>query len=280
MTTLLCSQAFAATVPIEFDEITLSGSGCKEGTTSTIHSPDGKAVSILFDELNVEVPQFDGDNDNDESSADNDESTGRFDKQVNRKVCRMGISAKIPKGYLVESVNLSFDYRGSTYTEKGTVTTFKAKIVKVKGPRGRHLQPEKLLGTKRYRGENDLEWSLSQTRSIALNTECSTRKADKVKFSLKNIVTAKIMKRFAHLEPEAFMMTDSADLKASVKLSLNLKKCSVGNDRGNSDDDFSDHRNYQRQIRRCNRAGGRWDHRLNKCRSPRGQRRNRSRRRS
>lgn len=279
LTTLLCTNVFASTIPVEFSDVTLSGSGCKEGTTSNIISPDGSALSILFDELNVEVPQFDGDNENDELNEDNDENTSKYNKLVNRKVCFMNISAKIPRGQMVDSVDLSFDYRGSTYTEKGTVTTFKTKIVGVNGPSGRRLKPQKLLGKKRFRGESDQEWNLSQTRNIPLNTKCSNGGNDKVKFSLKNIVTAKIMERFAYLQPEAFMMTDSADLKASVKLSIKLRKCG-GTNNGGGQDNIGDSHHYDVQIRRCNRVGGRWDNRLKKCRAPRRNRRERNRRRS
>ena len=253
---------------LEFKEIKLSGSGCKPGTTTNIISPDGNSASILFDNLFIEIPQFTGENENDEFSQDNEDNTSKFDKNLNRKVCLMNISTKVPKGYKISALDLSYDYRGSTFTEEGTLTSFKTKLVNFQGPSGRHQYPEKLLGSKRFRSNSDTDFTLSQTRTLPIDSECSTSRETTSNFAIKNIIMAKTISRFAHLSPEAFIAFDSADLQAKVKFKVRLSRCS----RGGSDRDYGDSRNhsdnsrvnYQRE--RCSRQGGVWNSRSKTCR--------------
>lgn len=277
LSTFLASS-IASAQSLEFKKIELSGSGCRPGTTTNILSPDGTAVSVLFDDLFIEIPQFSGDNDNDEFSDDNEDITSKFDKNLNRKICLMNITTKVPRGYKISALDLSFDYRGSTFTEAGTLTSFKTKLVNFQGPSGRNQYPEKLLGTKRFRSNSDTDFTLSQTRTLPVSSECSNRETVS-KFAIKNIIMAKTISRYAHLAPEAFIALDSADMQAKVKFKVKLSRCSSGSDSdyrngGNYRD--NSRINYQRQ--RCARQGGHWDNRQNTCRNSRGSRNTRRRR--
>jgi hypothetical protein len=281
LTTLMASS-IAYGQKLKFKSIDFSGSGCSEETASTIISPDGKSMSVLFDELYVEIPQFSGDNDNDELSDDNEDYTSKFNKNVDRKTCLMNIEAKVPKGHKIKAIDLSFDYRGSTFTEEGALTSFKTKLVNFQGPSGRRQHPEKLLGTKRFRQNSDTDFTLSQTRTLPIQSECVGKESIS-KFALKNIVKAKAIRGQAHLSPEAFIALDSADLKASVKFKVHLEKCNArgsGSDhdygRGSSNGRDNSRINYQRQ--RCSRLGGIWNERTKQCRNMRQGRNSRRRR--
>ena len=55
---------FSAQASFEFGEIIARGSGCPAGTTQIVKTPDQQSMSLLFDQLMAEVPQYDNDNDN------------------------------------------------------------------------------------------------------------------------------------------------------------------------------------------------------------------------
>jgi hypothetical protein len=284
---LLILSALMSATPVygqslEFKEIKLAGSGCKPGTTTNIFSPDGTSASILFDDLFIEIPQYSGDNDNDEFSDDNEDITSKFDKNLNRKVCLMNITTKVPRGYKISALDLSFDYRGSTFTEKGTLTSFKTKLINFQGPSGRRQYPEKLLGTKRFRENSDTDFTLSQTRTLPIQSKCSSNRESISKFAIKNTIMAKTISRFAHLSPEAFIALDSADLQAKVKFKVKLIRCSDtssnSRDHGHNYNNNDNSRvNYLRQ--RCSRQGGSWDSRRNECKNSRSRSTRRSRHR-
>ncbi|WP_127716167.1 DUF4360 domain-containing protein [Halobacteriovorax sp. HLS] len=269
--TIILAALFSSTLAnarsLEFKEVQLSGTGCKEGTTSTIVSDDGNSLSVLFDELMVQIPQFSADNDNDEISDDNEELTSKYDKSVDRKVCLMNIAAKVPRGFKISNIELSFDYRGASFTDAGTTTSFKTKLVNFQGPSGRHQYPEKLLGTKRFRANEDTDFVLSQTRTLPIESSCSTDGQNVSRFALKNILVAKTIRSSSHFSPEAFLAVDSADMQAKVKFKLDLQRCGDTGDLDDRDDRSGRGDNsritYQRQ--RCERLGGRWDHRMDVC---------------
>eukprot|EP00122_Pirum_gemmata_P004900 Pgem_evm1s4465 len=81
---------------INYDEMIISGSGCKKGTVTTVPSPDGRALSILFDDY----------------SAGTD---GKKKKRV-RKSCNIAVPVKVPNGVSIGIFKT--DYRGNAYVPK------------------------------------------------------------------------------------------------------------------------------------------------------------------
>lgn len=81
------------------------GTGCPSGSASALASPDGSAISILFDNYVAEAGR----------------TTGR---KVDRKSCNISIPVMVPQGYSVAI--LAVDYRGFNVVPRGGMTRLDA----------------------------------------------------------------------------------------------------------------------------------------------------------
>ncbi len=79
------------------------GSGCPAGSASATVSPDGTAVSILFDQYSVEAGN----------------TTGR---RIDRKACNIAVPVTVPQGYSVAVFQA--DYRGFNAVPTGGYNRF------------------------------------------------------------------------------------------------------------------------------------------------------------
>lgn len=86
---VLCAAAEARPFLFAMKERTFENQGCPPGSYSVITSPDGAAVSVLFDKFTAEVAEGGG---------------------ASRISCGMEIPLKLPDGYALAVYNV--DYRG------------------------------------------------------------------------------------------------------------------------------------------------------------------------
>ncbi len=99
----LSMSAFGAVNDIQLGQPAYGGTGCPAGSASASISPDGKALSILFDQFVAEAG-------------------GTTGKRVDRKNCSVAIPVKIPSGYSVSVYQV--DYRGFNSLPGGANATF------------------------------------------------------------------------------------------------------------------------------------------------------------
>jgi hypothetical protein len=91
------------------------GNGCPQGSASATASPDGRDLSILFDQFQVEA--------------------GSNGKRIDRKSCNLAIPLHVPQGYSVSVFTV--DYRGFTSLPYGARALFNAEyfFAGAQGPR-------------------------------------------------------------------------------------------------------------------------------------------------
>lgn len=118
---LIASMFLASTSAFASDDLRLGvpvvgGTGCPNGTAAATVSPDGKELSILFDQFVVEAGK----------------STG---KRLDRKNCNIAIPVHVPGGYSVSI--FAVDYRGFNALPRGTRSQFTAEyfFAGQRGPR-------------------------------------------------------------------------------------------------------------------------------------------------
>lgn len=267
MATLYSGKVMAE--DFQFQTITMNGTGCPEGTTSVIHSPDNKEVSILFDEFMAEVPQYDGDNDNDDSSEGN--PGNRFDSRRSHKLCRINIAAKIPEGHKVEGVEISVDFRGATVVERGSMAMFRSVLMDWRGLRGRG-SGKNVIAQKTWNRPTEDDWAISENKFIKTNTNCSTRGEQTLNLTMRNVISAILGRRVSPENTSAFISMDSADLAGKLKVKLITKRCggssnNGGNGHGNSNGNGNGHGNANGNGNgHGNGHGGGWNRpRPSKC---------------
>jgi hypothetical protein len=253
---------------IQFTNIKMNGTGCKEGTTSTITSPDGSALTLLFDEFMAEVPQYDGDNDN-----DSDQPGSRFNIKRNNKHCKIDLTAKIPEGHKVDSVEFFVDFRGATSVEKGSTAMFRSALLNWNAMGRRRGNNKQVIAHKMWNRPIDEEWTISKKLTIPMHTGCSAHGDKEVKLSMRNIVSAAMGRRIDPKTTSAFIMMDSADFAGKLKIKIHSSSCRSHGGQGNGNGNGSGHGNsqgngngygqgpkckrgweYNPRIRRCVRA--------------------------
>ncbi len=209
-----------------FDGVELRGSGCKEGTAQTILSFNGQTLSLLFDEMNAQVPQFDGDNENNEIDFDQRIGQSRFNKNLARKVCNIIIKANIPKGMYLESVYFKGDFRGFTGIEKGAKALFDARMISWEGMARKTQRVKTSIVRKVWRsGEFFEDWGLRGEKVIPIASNCSRGNKRNIKLILKNIIKLQIKDDFINRGVHAEIGLDSGDLMGHLALTPKLAKC-------------------------------------------------------
>ncbi len=210
---------------ISFEEVSAKGSGCPQGSTSIVLSPDRTALSLLFSDMVAEVPQFDGNNENDEDG----EGGRRSDKNLSRKACRISVEVDVLPGTQVTGLEVTSDFRGLTIADQGTTSSFTSDFLEWRGHARQTRKVSKRLASLNYRGSNvDQDWFESETVTIPVTSSCDEQKKRNLQFILKNVVKAKILKSARNTGASAFISLDSADLAGVLKLKLKTKKCPLG----------------------------------------------------
>lgn len=113
---------------LQFDRPNLAGSGCPMAATTAILSPDAGAITILFDQFQVALPQTQGDNDNTSVTELNPKGEDRFDSLRDHKVCDILINTQLPKQAYLESITVTFDFRGYSFVDPGAMGSFRSMI--------------------------------------------------------------------------------------------------------------------------------------------------------
>lgn len=230
---IFAAESFGAERDFQFGAITTKGSGCPDGTVEVIKTETQQTASLLFNEMMVQVPQFDGDNENDEYDDDNTIPTSRHDQFTANKVCKITIHADIPEGHKIISADISIDYRGATYMDEGTQALFHSKFLNFTGPTNREHRVKGTVLRKVWRkGDVEEDWNFSQTKTVDLNSECSVRGKKQTKMILKNVLKAQVHRNYRDTDASAFLSLDSADIVGKMKIKLNTQACHGGGNGG------------------------------------------------
>ena len=188
-------STLAAAVPASADDISLGipgygGSGCPGGSVSTTLSPDGKSLSLIFDEYTVSAGG----------------STGR---SFDRKTCNVAIPVHVPSGYSIAV--LSVDYRGFNQLPPRAMSQFNVEyfFAGSRGPAFRRsfygaLQSDFFINN--LLGVESWVWSPCGA-AVNLRTNSSMR-----------------LNTFNNAE--AMASVDSQDVNAAIVYRLQMRRCS------------------------------------------------------
>jgi hypothetical protein len=209
-----------------FAPVKFYGKGCPEGHTQVVMTPDQKSVSILFDSFGVEVPQFDGDNDNQNFWVNRQQIMAR-DQRYDYLTCNIVIDAFIPAGEKIEGVSIDVDWRGAAHLEKGTEASLTASLVQWLGLRSRSAKVETLV-RKNWAGNEDSldeDWLAQASRMIPLPNLCAGVKDRQISFKLASILMARILPHMPASQTAAMLNLDSTDVVGKLKLKIKTSPC-------------------------------------------------------
>ena len=215
----------AAHAQLNFGALQHSGSGCRPGTVATAVSPDGQSLSVLFDSFQLQVPQYDGNNDNDQINPRLPRRRG--DHALHHRHCNLAISVDLPAGQAIEAIELSTYHRGATILDEGVTATFTTSF---NGQRGLGLGAarsrilvRKLWGGARAAGPVNEDWISNPVMQIPVGSGCANARDRRVNFDLRSHITAEILN--GDLTRSGLVTVDSADINGSLKLRVITRPC-------------------------------------------------------
>jgi len=223
----LSSLSVFAQDNFSFTEITLRGTGCKKGTAQVVTSPDDQAISFLFDEFKVEVPNRLGDNDNDDADdEDNRTPESKLNERLDHKVCNIILNTNLKSDEQVSHLEFDLDFRGFTGLEKGSMARFRARLLGWNGPERAQRKGAQQIASKIWEGSSVNEnWTVTQKVNLPVNSPCSRREDRIFKMNLKTILQARILKNQSVDSTFATLTMDSSDVVGHLKMKVVTKKC-------------------------------------------------------
>jgi hypothetical protein len=214
-----------------FGELVHRGTGCPEGTVGISPSPDNKVLSIIFDAYQVEVPQYNQNNDNAQVGS-RGVVRRRNDPTLDHKACALSFTSHLPAGVKVDSIDIILNVRGATMLDIGTEGSFSAALVGYNGlatQRGR----TQIIERKLFRASHspvDTDWSSLPTINIPISSNCAVAGANEISFDLKTHLQAEILSQ--DLSKKALLFLDSVDAEGLIKVKLNTSPCSYSTQTG------------------------------------------------
>lgn len=214
----------------QFEDPILRGTGCPAGTARTVISPDGQSMSILFDRFTSQVPQTDGNNDNDVSDDEKPEVVSKRDARLNQRVCNMVVSAVLPAGMRADELRVSFDYRGFVQADPGVRLVYRSALLERQGLAaggvGRTLLERRVWRPNPQAGAVSEDFNIRSTQSLQVRSRCAPNGATperRVRFVLRNVLISQIM---GNRPDRAGQITlDSGDVQGQMGFRLTTSAC-------------------------------------------------------
>ena len=197
---------------IVFEQINTSGTGCPAGSVTSIVSPDGQSMSLLFDEFRVEIPNY----------HPTGANASIYEAQKN---CNISFTTTLPAGRLATAIGISLQARGNTMTDAGIQSYFTTILVGHRGLANSVGPQAKVIEKKMWMGRTAVgeDWVTNTNVSVPLKSSCSSSTNKAIKFELKNHLQAKIQTSDA--TKSGIITVDSNDARGMLTFTLSTTPC-------------------------------------------------------
>ncbi len=210
---------------ITFDQIITTGTGCPQGTVTSIVSPDGTSMSLLFDEFRVEVPNYES------TPAPTGRGPTYRPPGANasiyeaHKTCNISFTTTLPAGRMATSLGISLQARGNTMTDAGIQAYFTTILVGHRGLANSVGPQVKVVEKKMWMGRVAVgeDWTTDTNVTVPLKANCSSSTNKAIKFELKNHLEAKI--RTNDATKSGIVTVDSNDARGMLTFTLSTTPC-------------------------------------------------------
>ena len=212
---------------ITFDQIMTNGTGCPGGSVTSIVSPDGTSMSLLFDEFRVEVPNYE--------TPTTTPTTGRgpnykppganasiFEHQ---KTCNITFNTTLPVGQMATAISISLQARGNTMIDPGIQAYFSTILVGHRGLANSVGPQVKVVEKKMWMARSSIseDWTTNTNATVPLKSTCSSSTNKTIKFELKNHLEAKILSNVT--TKTGIVTVDSNDARGMLIFTLSTAPC-------------------------------------------------------
>jgi len=210
---------------LTFQSISLQGNACKKSNTSVTISPDGTAISVLFNKFNLEFPKPVPADPNDLSAVDElvtSDLNGRNTRLVDWQTCNMTFELPVLEKTRIDEIHVSLDFRGLAALDPGLNAVFRSMIVydtpNLPTPRTR-----KTLARNRWSNTNE-DWIVSVRDKVSTALGCEPML--KRRFSIKSLMALSKPVVLPDPNAQALVTLDSTDAQfKGVSVSLTTSPC-------------------------------------------------------
>lgn len=225
---LLSSQVHAQ---LHFASFGHAGSGCPRGSVAFSPAPDRQSVSVLFDQFSVQVPQFDGVNENDDRSPHRS-PRARNDARTQHRLCSLVFNVELTPGQMVEALEVTGDNRGTTVLDPGLTASLHTYYV---GHRGLgsapppHAMVGKLIEMKQWGQANrhaapvSDDWTSRFLTAVPVRSGCAQSANRSIRLEFKTHL--EIQNTTADQTKTGLLVMDSTDLNASLRIRVLTRPC-------------------------------------------------------
>jgi hypothetical protein len=225
---LFLSFSALAQSNISFEQITTIGTGCPEGTVTSIVSPDGRSLSLLFDEFRVEVPNYENQTPAPTPGRGPNYRPPRPTASIfeAHKTCNIAFTTTLPAGMKATAIEISLQARGNTMMDMGLQGYFSTILVGHRGlanstgPMARVVEKKMWTTSRAAIGE---DWVTDTKAVISLSSNCATSTNRAIKFELKNHLEARILRN--DVTKSGIITVDSNDAHGMLTFSLATAPC-------------------------------------------------------
>ncbi|MEZ0392139.1 MAG: DUF4360 domain-containing protein [Pseudobdellovibrionaceae bacterium] len=199
----LLNQGAWAMGDIAIGDPELKGTGCPTGTARAVLSPDGSAISILFDEFMLEIKR-----------------KQEYPESQIKRTCYFKIPVSAPPGFMIEASRI--DYRGYAQFTKQTTA-----YLTTAGPILNPMQNDVTVRPKITRiPPGDDVFTISHTIKPNYHT-AKCKKGKTLEFSTEIKFVGPLINRPNFIMEEALLVIDSADIanEGDIQIGIRLKEC-------------------------------------------------------
>lgn len=166
------------------------GNGCPSGTANASLSPDGKSLSIIFDQFVTEAGPASG-------------------RTLDRKACNIAVPVHVPNGFSISIIGI--DYRGYVGLPAGANARMQAEyfFAGMRGP----------VFAQQFRGRTNQDYLFNNTLGVQAMV-WSPCGAD---VNLR--VNASMMVQNTNRMEDALATVDSADISAGIVYRIQMRRC-------------------------------------------------------
>ena len=226
----------------------INGTGCDSSNSSVTTSPDGSVISVLYDNLNVEVPNI-----------------PPFIRGVHMgerktiKHCNISFSVNVKPNEYIESVEVINDVRGLIFLDDGIKTIFKSEVLKKPLSNSPRSSRKEIITYKEWNDFTDEDLFFTQTEIFNLRQTCG--KEETLAFKFRNTLSIEMTRTALDDGLSGLIAVDSQDTTGNVKFKINYKKCNThrstrrSRTQRNTSNGSSSRMDRVRMI--CERNGGR-----------------------
>lgn len=217
----------------DFQNVTVRGLGCPDGTASVTYAPDNKTFSIIFDDFMAKLPSASTQRDNVDAIS-NGLISGQYahSSQVNIKVCNIGLLLNLPQNTRTATIQISYDYRGFMSLALGQTAFFRSMLFQTSqiNHQGGQGHTRNLIQDNTYNsGSNTLDQDLmvSSTKTISIPSVPKVQIINgqrviknQVVLAFKNVIGIHATVPNAVTTGDGQIMIDSADIAGKMTIKV------------------------------------------------------------